>query len=229
MTIAEVPAGLEDPKVDEWGFDNHQQRPSRLFYNRVWPAKMTTLGVPVIDFDKEPWDNVQQTFDLVVDHLREQNEKCVAAYGTTKCVYRGAPSGDLLACAAGCLIPDKYYRSWMEGAGLTYVDRRGKKPDSVRLEVMTQRKIKASTDLDMIAYGLRELLLEFVHWAHYPSAAGLLLQKLGHNLALVVALQHVHDFYDVACWEDGFRAVAWTFKITYTPPKEQNVELSKQS
>lgn len=57
----------------------------------------------------------QETFDIVVNHLRQQGEKGVdESLGT--CVYRG-PNG--LMCAAGVLIRDDQYSSDMEGWGVT--------------------------------------------------------------------------------------------------------------
>lgn len=54
----------------------------------------------------------QETFDIVVAHLRRQGQKSKLKTGKIKCLYRG-PRG--LKCAAGCLIPDELYSPEMEG------------------------------------------------------------------------------------------------------------------
>lgn len=53
----------------------------------------------------------QETFDIVVAHLRRQG--CKSERGQGHCMYRG-PAGRM--CAAGILIPDDKYRSEMEGS-----------------------------------------------------------------------------------------------------------------
>lgn len=52
----------------------------------------------------------QDTYDIVVAHLRQQGRKSEISHG--KCKYRG-PNGT--KCAAGCLIPDDKYQLRMEG------------------------------------------------------------------------------------------------------------------
>lgn len=51
----------------------------------------------------------QETFDIVVAHLRKQGRKSSSEAGY--CVYRGVGS---MSCAAGCLIPDEKYSPAME-------------------------------------------------------------------------------------------------------------------
>lgn len=55
----------------------------------------------------------QETFDLVVAHLRKQGRKCVDP-DTNRCRYRG-PDG--LKCAVGVLIPDEKYSATFETRG----------------------------------------------------------------------------------------------------------------
>lgn len=52
----------------------------------------------------------QETFDIVVSHLRKQGRRSIGVNG--KCAYRSA---DGCQCAVGCLIPDDKYEAWMEG------------------------------------------------------------------------------------------------------------------
>lgn len=59
----------------------------------------------------------QETFDIVVNHLRQQGcksqeEKLDPLSDLPRCMYRG-PNGT--KCAAGILIPDEDYRVEMEG------------------------------------------------------------------------------------------------------------------
>lgn len=55
----------------------------------------------------------QETFNIVVDHLRQQNERAtVVGEGTNSCAYRGDNN---TMCAVGCLIPDEEYNPELEG------------------------------------------------------------------------------------------------------------------
>lgn len=53
---------------------------------------------------------LQETFDIVVNHLRQQNTKSLASNGFT-CLYRGKYGRK---CAAGVLIPDSKYQPDLE-------------------------------------------------------------------------------------------------------------------
>lgn len=60
----------------------------------------------------------QETFDIIVNHLRKQSKKSEHwndYHEFTECLYRG-PDG--LKCAVGCLIPDENYSEDMEGTGI---------------------------------------------------------------------------------------------------------------
>jgi hypothetical protein len=77
--------------------------------------------------------NNQEAFDTVVKHLRAQGKRCVGVYYAGQisptCLYRGA---DGLKCAAGILISDEEYASWMEGMGIIGILITGKCPNSLR-------------------------------------------------------------------------------------------------
>ena len=61
----------------------------------------------------------QQTFDIIVAHLRSQGEKSYTYKWNYNiiCAYR-SPSG--LKCAVGCLIPDEMYNRSFEGKSCQY-------------------------------------------------------------------------------------------------------------
>jgi hypothetical protein len=60
----------------------------------------------------------QETFDKVVNHLRQQNCKAqIEQDGHTKCAYHGQ-NGTM--CAAGCLIPDDEYHYYFEGNSISF-------------------------------------------------------------------------------------------------------------
>lgn len=59
---------------------------------------------------------MQETFDTVVNHLRQQG--CKAMEGTA-CQYRGINN---TKCAVGCLIPDHEYIADFEGWSVRYDD-----------------------------------------------------------------------------------------------------------
>lgn len=61
-----------------------------------------------------PYVSLQNTFDKVVAHLRQQN--CRAMDEILGCRYRGENN---TKCAAGCLIPDELYQPEMEGEGFS--------------------------------------------------------------------------------------------------------------
>jgi hypothetical protein len=54
----------------------------------------------------------QEVFDRVVTHLLTQKKRSASYYGS--CLYKG-PDG--LRCAVGCLFPDSYDTSKIEGSG----------------------------------------------------------------------------------------------------------------
>jgi hypothetical protein len=56
----------------------------------------------------------QQTFDIVVKHLRKQGKRATSPE-TNTCQYRIKCKGKILKCAAGCLIPLKLYKPSLEG------------------------------------------------------------------------------------------------------------------
>ena len=58
----------------------------------------------------------QEIFDKVYNHLLDQGCKSESTVqGQTICRYRDEGG---LACAVGCLIPDKHYRPLIEGCGV---------------------------------------------------------------------------------------------------------------
>lgn len=57
----------------------------------------------------------QETFDIVVNHLRKQGRKAIDENG--HCRYR---TDDGCKCAAGCLIPDDKYSPDLEGNNIWY-------------------------------------------------------------------------------------------------------------
>jgi hypothetical protein len=65
----------------------------------------------------------QEVFDLVATGLLKQNRKSTDGFGG--CFYRGK---DDCKCAAGLLIPDKYYHSGLEGSSWLNLTRMGVVP-----------------------------------------------------------------------------------------------------
>jgi hypothetical protein len=59
--------------------------------------------------------NTQEAFDLVLQHLWNQNHTSRKPFGGM-CAYRGQHGAK---CAIGCLIPDDIYHSGMEGDNST--------------------------------------------------------------------------------------------------------------
>lgn len=61
--------------------------------------------------------NIQEIFNKIVTHLREQNCKSYDP-NRASCMYRG-PNGT--KCAVGCLIPDEIYSREMEGRNFQFL------------------------------------------------------------------------------------------------------------
>jgi hypothetical protein len=93
--------------------------------------------------------SLQSTFDFIVDALVTQGEPSVAPT-TPTCQYRiVAPSGKVLKCAVGHLIPDFLYGPQFDGppGGVPY----GNLPDSVRSHLTEQAGKPAKFDDFMAA------------------------------------------------------------------------------
>jgi hypothetical protein len=66
---------------------------------------------------------LQEIFDTVVAHLRDQGVQCRNIFG---CQYRGP---DQTACAVGCLIPDSLYTFNIEGQNIYTLFNSNKIPE----------------------------------------------------------------------------------------------------
>ena len=60
-----------------------------------------------------PQATAQEVFDQITAHLLKQGK--AARSGTGACRYRVETQGEILKCAAGCLIADDEYNSKFEG------------------------------------------------------------------------------------------------------------------
>ena len=60
-----------------------------------------------------PQATAQEVFDQITQHLLKQGK--AARSGTGACRYRVETQGEILKCAAGCLIADDEYNSKFEG------------------------------------------------------------------------------------------------------------------
>ena len=60
-----------------------------------------------------PQATAQEVFDQVTQHLLKQGK--AARSGTGACRYRVETQGEILKCAAGCLIADDEYNEKFEG------------------------------------------------------------------------------------------------------------------
>lgn len=65
--------------------------------------------------DQIKW-TAQSVFDHVVKHLLTQKKQAMNDDGD--CYYHKVAEGETLACAVGCLIPNRYYREDMENMGV---------------------------------------------------------------------------------------------------------------
>lgn len=54
---------------------------------------------------------IEQTFDMIANHLIKQRQRSIDASGT--CMYRDKETGHM--CAIGCIIPDSLYMEGIEG------------------------------------------------------------------------------------------------------------------
>lgn len=106
----------------------------------------------------------QETFNLVLNRLREQGEPSMTG-DKDLCLYRGERG---LKCAAGHLIPNNLYDKSLEG-------------------------------LSADSPEVKEILL-----------------NLGHDIPLCVALQDIHDNWDVPEWERKWRELASEEGLNYS-------------
>ena len=62
----------------------------------------------------------QEIFDTVAKHLFKQGHQAITTLwsGYSDCAYR-TPNGD--KCAAGAILPDEYYQSFMEGYSISHL------------------------------------------------------------------------------------------------------------
>lgn len=73
----------------------------------------------VEDFPTEFPTTPQESFDRVVRFLMKQRKQAKDCY-TQECKYRIYElDGNILACAAGCLIPENKYNSDVEGSSVS--------------------------------------------------------------------------------------------------------------
>jgi hypothetical protein len=87
----------------------------------------------------------QETFNIVVEHLRKQNAKALNSIG--KCVYL-APDGKM--CAAGVLIPKEDYKPEFDSDGSTFYNAHGLTTLGEILECQEGHDLDLVTDLQMI-------------------------------------------------------------------------------
>lgn len=73
-----------------------------------------------------PQATAQEVFDQVTQHLLRQGK--AARSGTGACRYRVEAQGEILKCAAGCLIADNEYSILFENSNWTALVNAGKVP-----------------------------------------------------------------------------------------------------
>lgn len=89
--------------------------------------------------------NYQETFDKVVQHLRQQHAKAVQG-ATGGCMYR-APNG--MKCAIGSVIPDDLYSDQMEGHRITQLSKTQYPWMDVDLAIFCRRHLPLLRDLQL--------------------------------------------------------------------------------
>jgi hypothetical protein len=127
----------------------------------------------------------QEVFDRVVTHLLTQNKRSASSYGS--CLYKG-PEG--LRCAVGCLFPDSYDTSKIEGSGC--VSRDVVSP-LIELGVLTKE------DYDCYVAADDDWKLTTTN----------LLKKL----------QFIHDNEFTSNWRSELENTAKAHNLTFNPPK----------
>lgn len=184
----------------------------RLLPEQATKAIAEEMKYPSFQADSYNWSTAQRTFDTIVQHLRQQNRKSTNQHGD--CLYRAKAGDNQLSCAAGCLIPDEYYREWMENqnAGCTISDH------TVTLDKYEHAMERMTEQGDFVSVDatIEHVLSRRV----YPTSVGVLINKLGYNIFVARIMQAVHDNCDVEDWEEQFRRVAHVLELEYTPPEK---------
>lgn len=142
--------------------------------------------------------SLQETFDTIVNHLRQQGCKSIEINDSfneyNRCLYRGSNN---TKCAIGCLIPDESYQEGFEG-NTPYKSRY------------------------YILYKKDELDYEYESKIRYSLRLTELLMDMGHDIDLCKRLQNTHDSNSVDEWEEDFQEVAREFNLTYNPPLSES-------
>lgn len=171
----------------------------------------------------------QRTFNYIVAHMRKQKCQSKSYSGSTICLFRAVGEhGETLKCAAGVLIPPRFYRTWMEKEYLLepdggYDDARYRPFAYSCLTRLTKHKTSPL---------YADLKLTFQEEWTVLGAVGIVLHHLGYCTVTARMLQLVHDTTNddlgndelMKSWEHGFEVVADVLGLEYKPPKQRKNE-----
>lgn len=120
----------------------------------------------------------QETYDIVVAHLRQQGCKSLSAAkfndeGKAQCAYRGA---ERRTCAAGCLIPNDEYRLRFEGNSVWDEEIQILIERELGHDIFLVADLQNVHDIDAVDHWEREFLRLAVKWELKYRAVGFLMQ-----------------------------------------------------
>lgn len=93
----------------------------------------------MITLETLPQATAQEVFDQIVQHLLKQGKQAIS--GTGACRYRTETQGEVLKCAAGCLIADDEYDRKFEGESWGGLVKRHRVPDKHALLISSLQKM----------------------------------------------------------------------------------------
>ena len=111
---------------------------------------------------------LREIYWQVKTHMLTQNQRCLSATDGKTCQYR---SSEGLHCAVGCLIPDQYYNSDMEGCSISDMIETEDEYDCHYKESIALKRALIRSDINIGEEAIIDLLkdLQRVHDDHEPE------------------------------------------------------------
>lgn len=132
--------------------------------------------------------NLQEIFDKVVNHLREQGCRSSRPGSRAFCSYRGENG---LKCAIGCLIPDNLYHPKLEGRSILSI-----------IKICDEIK-------DSPIHVTAKNILNYIGYVDKTD------EEKHKTKLLLIDLQQIHDCCIVSHWEYRFQKCAKEFNLKY--------------
>lgn len=114
-----------------------------------------------------PQATAQEVFDQITQHLLRQGKAAIS--GTGACRYRVEVQGEVLKCAAGCLIADGEYNRLFESVAWNDLANMGKVPSHHVALVRQLQRIHDRESFEYWAHHFHKIARDFGLTFHPPS------------------------------------------------------------